>query len=75
MAIRCCAIAKSGLDRGDVFVTSKLANDSHRPDTPDRIEENIGIFDFELSGQDVEAIRSLNRDQRTGPDPDKFDVV
>ena len=26
------AIAKSGLDRGDVFVTSKLANDSHRPD-------------------------------------------
>jgi len=26
------AIAKSGLDRGDVFITSKLANDSHRPD-------------------------------------------
>ena len=26
------AIAKSGLDRGDVFVTSKLGNDSHRPD-------------------------------------------
>ena len=26
------AIAKSGLERGDVFVTSKLANDSHRPD-------------------------------------------
>ena len=26
------AIAKSGLDRGDVFVTSKLANESHHPD-------------------------------------------
>ncbi|HEX7993352.1 MAG TPA: aldo/keto reductase, partial [Streptosporangiaceae bacterium] len=26
------AIAKSGLSRGDVFVTSKLNNDSHRPD-------------------------------------------
>src|SRR5712691_3052846 len=26
------AIAKSGLDRGDVFVTSKLANDCPRPD-------------------------------------------
>ena len=26
------AIAKSGLDRGDVFVTSKLSNDAHLPD-------------------------------------------
>jgi 2,5-diketo-D-gluconate reductase A len=26
------AIAKSGLDRADLFVTTKLANDSHRPD-------------------------------------------
>ena len=26
------AIAKSGLNRADVFVTSKLANDAHRPD-------------------------------------------
>jgi 2,5-diketo-D-gluconate reductase A len=43
--------------------------------TPDRIRENIDIFDFELSGQDLEAITSLNRDQRTGPDPDRFDAV
>jgi 2,5-diketo-D-gluconate reductase A len=26
------AIAKSGLDRGEVFVTSKLGNDAHEPD-------------------------------------------
>jgi 2,5-diketo-D-gluconate reductase A len=26
------AIAKSGLDRGDVFVTTKLSNDAHEPD-------------------------------------------
>ncbi len=26
------AIARSGLDRSDVFVTSKLSNDAHRPD-------------------------------------------
>ena len=26
------AISKSGLDRGDLFVTSKLSNDAHRPD-------------------------------------------
>jgi 2,5-diketo-D-gluconate reductase A len=43
--------------------------------TPGRIRENIDIFDFELSGQDLEAITSLNRDQRTGPDPDRFDAV
>jgi 2,5-diketo-D-gluconate reductase A len=43
--------------------------------TPARIRENLGIFDFELSGQDLEAITSLNRDQRTGPDPDRFDGV
>ena len=43
--------------------------------TPARIEENIDIFDFELSGADVEAITLLNRNERTGPDPDKFDSI
>jgi 2,5-diketo-D-gluconate reductase A len=43
--------------------------------TPARIRENLDIFDFALSGQDLEAITSLNRDQRTGPDPDRFDMV
>jgi 2,5-diketo-D-gluconate reductase A len=40
--------------------------------TPSRIKENIDIFDFELTGDDVEAISALNRNERTGPDPDKF---
>jgi len=40
---------------------------------PDRIRENIDIFDFELSGADVETITALNRNERVGPDPDKFD--
>jgi 2,5-diketo-D-gluconate reductase A len=40
--------------------------------TPDRIRENIDIFDFELSAADVEDIAMLNRNERTGPDPDKF---
>jgi 2,5-diketo-D-gluconate reductase A len=40
--------------------------------TPDRIRENIDIFDFELTSEDRERIGSLNRDERTGPDPDKF---
>ena len=43
--------------------------------TPARIKENIGIFDFELSGADVESISALNKNERTGPDPDKFDMV
>jgi 2,5-diketo-D-gluconate reductase A len=40
-----------------------------------RIKENIDIFDFELSGEDVEAITSLNRNERIGPDPDTFDWI
>ena len=53
------------IERGDI-VFPKSVN-------PQRIRENIGIFDFELSGHDVEAITALNRDERTGFDPDKFD--
>jgi 2,5-diketo-D-gluconate reductase A len=41
--------------------------------TPDRIRENIDIFDFELSATDVEDVTLLNKDERTGLDPDKFD--
>jgi 2,5-diketo-D-gluconate reductase A len=55
------------IQRGDIVFPKSV--------TPARIRENIGIFDFELSGQDHEAITSLNRGERTGPDPDKFDVV
>lgn len=39
------------------------------------MRENIGIFDFRLPGHDVERISALNRDERTGPDPDKFDAI
>ncbi len=40
--------------------------------TPSRIVENISVFDFELDPDDVEAITDLNRDERTGPNPDTF---
>ena len=55
------------IERGDIVFPKSV--------TPERIEENIAIFDFELSGEDVEAISALNRDDRTGPDPDSFDMV
>lgn len=37
--------------------------------TPSRIEENFQIFDFELSAADMEAIRSIHRNERIGSDP------
>jgi 2,5-diketo-D-gluconate reductase A len=43
--------------------------------TPERIAENIDIFDFELSEADMTRISALNKDERTGPDPDVFDYV
>jgi 2,5-diketo-D-gluconate reductase A len=38
--------------------------------TLSRVKENFALFDFELSEQDVALITGLNRDERTGPDPD-----
>jgi 2,5-diketo-D-gluconate reductase A len=40
--------------------------------TPARVRENIDIFDFELADDDMSAIARLDRNQRTGPDPDTF---
>jgi 2,5-diketo-D-gluconate reductase A len=40
--------------------------------TPERIEQNIDIFDFELSDEEMDRIEALDRGERTGPDPDMF---
>jgi 2,5-diketo-D-gluconate reductase A len=37
--------------------------------TPSRIAENIALFDFELTGDDLAAIDGLERDGRVGPHP------
>jgi 2,5-diketo-D-gluconate reductase A len=52
------------IQRGDIVFPKSV--------TPKRIKENIDIFDFELSGADVNDITLLNKNERTGPDPDKF---
>ena len=52
------------IERGDIVFPKSV--------TPARIKENIDIFDFKLTGDDVEAISALNRNERTGPDPDTF---
>lgn len=36
----------------------------------ERIQENADIFDFELSEEDVQAISALNKEERTGRNPD-----
>lgn len=41
--------------------------------TSSRIEENIDVFDFELSADQMKRIDNLNKDQRIGPDPDTFE--
>jgi 2,5-diketo-D-gluconate reductase A len=55
------------IQRGDIIFPKSV--------TPSRVRENFEIFDFELSDGDVAQISALNKNQRTGPDPDKFDQV
>jgi 2,5-diketo-D-gluconate reductase A len=43
--------------------------------TPERIEENFDVFGFELDGDQMAAIAKLEKGDRTGPDPDTFDVT
>ena len=53
------------MQRGDIVFPRSVR--------PARIRENIAVFDFELSGDDMAAISALNRNERVGPDPDTFE--
>ena len=55
------------LQRGDIVFPKSV--------TASRVKENLALFDFELSEQDQAAITALDRHDRTGPDPDKFNYV
>jgi 2,5-diketo-D-gluconate reductase A len=55
------------IERGDIVFPKSMR--------PERIAENLDIFDFTLDGDDVAAISALNRDERVGPDPETFDRV
>jgi 2,5-diketo-D-gluconate reductase A len=55
------------LQRGDIVFPKSV--------TRSRVAENLRLFDFELTGQDLADISALDRGERTGPDPDTFNWV
>jgi len=58
------AIIRWHLQLGNVVIPKSV--------TPERIEENFDVFDFELSGAEMDAIKGLDAGKRLGPDPDTF---
>ncbi|WP_337035016.1 aldo/keto reductase [Paenibacillus illinoisensis] len=40
--------------------------------TPQRIQENADLYDFELTANEIEQINGLNENKRFGSDPDNF---
>lgn len=55
------------LQRGDIVFPKSV--------TRARVEENFDLFDFELSVEDMADITGLDRNERTGPNPDEFNYI
>ncbi|MDR2723111.1 MAG: aldo/keto reductase, partial [Cellulomonadaceae bacterium] len=55
------------IQRGDIVFPKSMSQA--------RMAENFALFDFELADSDMDAISGLDRDGRTGPDPDVFDWI
>ena len=58
------AIIRWHLQLGNVVIPKSV--------TPSRIAENIDVFGFELTDEEVASITALDEGHRTGPDPDEF---
>ncbi|WP_105992492.1 aldo/keto reductase [Staphylococcus simulans] len=41
--------------------------------TPSRIKENIQVFDFELTDNQMQRLDDLNQNKRVGPDPEHYE--
>lgn len=57
------------IQRGDIVFP--------KSSTPERMAENLALFDFELDHESMQAITALDKgeDGRTGPNPDVFDYI
>ena len=53
------------LQRGDIVFP--------KSSSPERMRENLALFDFELSDEQLASISALHNGTRSGPDPDVFD--
>ncbi len=58
------AILRWHLQLGNVVIPKSV--------TPERIRENLELFDFELSDAEMEEFERLDRGERIGPDPETF---
>ncbi|MDO3408259.1 aldo/keto reductase [Saccharibacillus sp. CPCC 101409] len=52
------------LDKGVVVLTRSVKES--------RVIENADIFDFTLTPEEISSLEALNKNERTGPDPDNF---
>ena len=57
-------ILRWNIDRGIVTIPKTI--------TPSRMKENLDVFDFSLTDDDIKKINSINTDTRTGASPDDF---
>ncbi|TFD65347.1 aldo/keto reductase [Cryobacterium ruanii] len=55
------------VQRGDIVFPKSV--------TRSRVDENFALFDFVLTEADIAAITALNRDERTGPNPEEFNYI
>ena len=53
------------LEQGNIVIPKSV--------TPERIRQNLDVFDFTLDDVDITAIGTLNAGERTGKDPDDLD--
>ncbi len=55
------------VQRGDVVFPISVSRE--------RMAENFALFDFELGTDDMATLSGLDRGERTGPDPDRFNYI
>jgi 2,5-diketo-D-gluconate reductase A len=55
------------IQRGDIVFPKSV--------THSRVVENFELFDFQLTDEEVAAITALNKNERTGPNPDEFNWI